>query len=77
MRHLLKEDWTIEPEDLARISPYPTKHINRLGECSTHEIGIQPEAHDPKLDVGFTPLRNQEPAATEFDQVARGRETGY
>ncbi|MFF3517280.1 hypothetical protein [Streptomyces sp. NPDC002573] len=30
---------------------------------STHELGIQPEAYDPKLDVDFTPLREQDRAA--------------
>ncbi|GAA2076147.1 Tn3 family transposase [Actinomadura alba] len=48
-RQLLEEGWTIEPEDLAHISPYLTEHINRFGEYSTHELGIQPEAYDPKL----------------------------
>ncbi|MEK0098670.1 hypothetical protein WDA79_09185 [Streptomyces sp. A475] len=37
-----------------------TEHINRFGEYSTHELGIQPEAYDPKLDVDFTPLREQD-----------------
>ncbi|REK86186.1 hypothetical protein DY245_33950, partial [Streptomyces inhibens] len=45
-----------DPEDLAHISPYLTEHINPFGEYSTHELGIQPEAYDPKLDVDFTPL---------------------
>ncbi|MFD7499302.1 hypothetical protein ACFV8T_44925 [Streptomyces sp. NPDC059832] len=54
------EGWTIEPEDLAHISPYLTEHINRFGEYSTHELGIQPEAYDPKLDVDFTQLRDQD-----------------
>ncbi|MFD3553846.1 Tn3 family transposase [Streptomyces goshikiensis] len=31
---------TIDPEDLAHISPYLTEHINRFGEYSTHELGI-------------------------------------
>ncbi|MCY0928993.1 hypothetical protein OTB20_22845 [Streptomyces sp. H27-H1] len=36
-----------------------TERINRFGGCSTHELGIQPEAYDPKLDVDFTQLRDQ------------------
>lgn len=44
----------LSSEDLAHISPYLTEHINRFGEYSTHELGIQPEAYDPKLDVDFT-----------------------
>lgn len=46
VRQLLEEGWTIEPEDLARIWPYLTEHINRFGEYSTHELGIQPEVSD-------------------------------
>ena len=56
VRQLLEEGWEIDPEDLAHISPYLTEHINRFGEYSTHELGIQPEAYDPKLDVDFTQL---------------------
>ncbi|MDX3231346.1 Tn3 family transposase [Streptomyces sp. ME19-01-6] len=70
VRQLLEEGWTIEPEDLAHISPYLTEHINRFGEYSTHELGIQPDAYDPKLDVGFTPLRDQDLAAAGFTAAA-------
>lgn len=52
------------------ISPYLTEHINRFGEYSTHELGIQPEAYDPKLDVDFTPLREQDLTAAGLDQAA-------
>ncbi|MEU1216379.1 Tn3 family transposase [Streptomyces sp. NPDC005790] len=58
VRQLLEEGWEIDPEDLAHISPYLTEHINRFGEYSTQELGIQPDAYDPKLDVDFTPLRD-------------------
>ncbi|MFF5447097.1 hypothetical protein [Streptomyces sp. NPDC012888] len=37
-----------DPEDLSHISPYLTEHVNRFGEYSTHELGIQSEAYDPK-----------------------------
>ncbi|MFF4756664.1 Tn3 family transposase [Streptomyces sp. NPDC002514] len=60
VRQLLEEGWEIDPEDLAHISPYLTEHINRFGEYSTHGLGIQPEAYDPKLDVDFTQLREQD-----------------
>jgi hypothetical protein len=70
VRQLLKEGWAIDPEDLAHLSPYLTEHINRFGEYSTHELGIQPEAYDPTLDVDFTPLREQNPAAAGFSQAA-------
>ncbi|MFE7393533.1 hypothetical protein, partial [Streptomyces sp. NPDC057582] len=59
-----------DPEDLAHISPYLTEHINRFGEYSTHELGIQPEAYDPKLDVDFTPLREQDLTAAGLGQAA-------
>ncbi|MFG3248610.1 Tn3 family transposase [Streptomyces sp. NPDC048187] len=70
VRQLLEEGWEIDPEDLAHISPYLTEHINRFGEYPTHELGLQPEAYDPKLDVDFTPLREQDPTAAGFGQAA-------
>lgn len=70
VRQLLEEGWAIEPEDLAHVSPYLTEHINRFGEYSTRELGIQPDAYDPKLDVDFTPLRGDEPATEGFSQAA-------
>jgi hypothetical protein len=30
----------------------------------------RPEAYDPKLDVDFTPLRDQDPAAVAFGEAA-------
>ncbi|GAB3209535.1 hypothetical protein GCM10027294_24320 [Marinactinospora endophytica] len=69
-RQLLEEGWEIVPEDLARISPYLTEHINRFGEYSTHEPGIQPGAYDPRIDVDFTPLREQGLTAAGLGQAA-------
>ncbi|MEU0114062.1 Tn3 family transposase [Streptomyces bobili] len=66
VRQLLEEGWEIDPEVLAQVSPYLTEHIKRFGEYSTHELGIQPEAYETKLDVDFTQLREQEPAASGF-----------
>ncbi|GAA2250620.1 hypothetical protein GCM10010145_17620 [Streptomyces ruber] len=61
VRQLLEEGWKIDPEDLAHIPRYLTEHIKRFGEYSTHELRIEPEAYDPKLDVGFTlPRRGSE-----------------
>ncbi|MFC9220753.1 Tn3 family transposase [Streptomyces hygroscopicus] len=70
VRQLLEEGWETDPEELAHTSRYLTEHINRFGEYSTHELGIQPEAYDPKLDVDFTPLHEQDLAAAEFGQAA-------
>lgn len=70
VRQLMEEGWTIEPEDLAHISPYLTEHINRFGEYSTHELGIQPEAYETKLDVDFAPLREQNLTAAGLGQAA-------
>ncbi|NSL43571.1 Tn3 family transposase [Streptomyces sp. 8P21H-1] len=66
----LEEGWEIDPEDLAHLSPYLTGHIKRFGEYSTHELGIQPEAYDPKLDVDFTQLRGQGLTAAGLGQAA-------
>lgn len=60
----------MEPEDLARISPYLTERVNRFGEYSIHELGIQPEAYETKLNVGFIQLREQAPTAADLGQAA-------
>ncbi|MGW6752162.1 Tn3 family transposase [Streptomyces sp. NPDC055006] len=70
VRQLLEEGWEIDPEDLAHISPYLTEHIKRFGEYSTHELGIQPEAYDPKLKVDFTQLRDRDLRAAGLGQAA-------
>lgn len=67
----------INPEDLAHISPYPTGHINRFGEYSTPELGIEPEAYDPKLDVDFTPLREQDLTTAGLGQAYGCPELGH
>lgn len=41
------------PLDLAQISPFPTEHIKRFGEYSTHELGITPDDYDAHLDGDF------------------------
>ncbi|MER5430154.1 hypothetical protein [Streptomyces sp. NPDC002588] len=69
----------IDPEDLAHISPYPSEHINWFGEYRTHEFGIQAEAFDPKVVVGFTLLREQGPdrsPASDSPPEPRGRSGG-
>nr|WP_281287005.1 transposase [Nonomuraea turkmeniaca] len=58
VRQLQAEGWKIEPEDLAEVSPYLTEHIMRFGEYSTHELGITPEAYEPRLDIDFTRLHD-------------------
>ncbi|MER6015165.1 hypothetical protein [Streptomyces bluensis] len=55
---------------LAHISLYLTEHINRFGQHSTHELGVQPEAYDPKLDVDFAQLRREKPTAADLGQAA-------
>ncbi|WP_171076225.1 Tn3 family transposase [Streptomyces sp. YIM 121038] len=70
VRQLQAEGWEIEPEDLAQVSPYMTEHIKRFGEYSTHEIGIQPDAYETKLNVDFTSLREQDPAPAGFGKAA-------
>lgn len=70
VRQLLDEGHVVDPEDLAHISPYLTEHINRFGEYSTHELGLEPEAYDPHLDVDFSPLRGDGPGADGYGQAA-------
>lgn len=53
-----------------KFSPYLTEHINRFGEYSTHELGIQPEEYGPKLDVDFTPPRERGIATAGFGTAA-------
>ncbi|MFD9114202.1 hypothetical protein [Streptomyces bottropensis] len=50
--------------------PVLTEHINRFGEYSTHELGIQPDAYETKLDVDFTPLRDGNVDAEGFGRAA-------
>lgn len=54
VRRLQAEGMGIAPEDLAQVSPYLTEHIRRFGEYSIHELGDEPDAYDPRLDVDFT-----------------------
>jgi hypothetical protein len=70
VRHLQEEGQIIDPEDLAHISPYLTEHIRRFGEYSTHELGLEPKAYDPHLDVDFSALRGDAPPADGYDQAA-------
>jgi TnpA family transposase len=71
VRQLQAEGHEIAPEDLAHVSPYLTEHIRRFGEYSTHELGIIPEAYDPKLDVDFTQLHDPDAVTAEgLDQAA-------
>ncbi|MFI0264272.1 Tn3 family transposase [Streptomyces sp. NPDC017056] len=44
--------------------------FNRFGEYSTHELGIQPDAYDTKLDVDYTPLREQDLTPASLSQAA-------
>ncbi|MET8755417.1 hypothetical protein ABZW32_35745 [Streptomyces sp. NPDC004667] len=45
--------------------------VDRRGQHSTHELGIQPEAYDPHLDVDFSPLHGDgHPEAAGYGQAA-------
>jgi len=71
VRQLQEEGHVIASEDLAHISPYLTEHIRRFGEYSTHELGLQPEAYNPRLDVDFSPLRGDDPPVPDgYGQAA-------
>jgi len=62
--------WEIDPEELVQVSPYLTEHILRFGEYRTHELGIQPEAYGPKLDMDVTQLRVEDVTGEGFGQAA-------
>lgn len=71
VRQLQEVGRVIDPEDLTHISAYLTEHIRRFGEYSTHELGLQPEAYDPHLDVDFSPLRGDSPPEADgYGQAA-------
>ncbi|MFH8805084.1 Tn3 family transposase [Streptomyces sp. NPDC017936] len=70
VRQLQEDSHVVDPEDLARISPYLTEHIRRFGEYPANELGLEPEAYDPHLDVGFSPLRGDGPGADGYGQAA-------
>ncbi|MEW1655581.1 MULTISPECIES: hypothetical protein [unclassified Streptomyces] len=54
----------------AQVSPYLTGHVERFGEYSTRELGIQAEAYDAALDVDCTQLRGEESAVSGFGAAA-------
>ncbi|MEU5646295.1 hypothetical protein, partial [Streptomyces milbemycinicus] len=47
-----------------------TEHVNRFVGYSTHELGIQPEAYEMKLDVDVAPLCEQYAAAAGIGKAA-------
>jgi TnpA family transposase len=63
IRQLQAEGWSIDPADLAEISPYITEPIRRFGEYSTDELDLRPDAFDPNLDVDFDTLTDPAPEA--------------
>ncbi len=71
VRQLQEEGHVINRGDLARISPYLTEHIRRFGEYAPHELGLEPEAYEPHLDVDFSPLRGDDSRALDgYGQAA-------
>lgn len=51
VRQLVAEGWTIEPGDLAALSPYITERIKRFGDYVIDNLTIPPEAFDPRLGL--------------------------
>jgi hypothetical protein len=49
IRQLIAEGWTIDPEDVATMSPYITERIKRFGEYLLNSLSDPPEAFDPHL----------------------------
>jgi hypothetical protein len=58
----------VQRHGLRRASAGPA--ADAFGEYSTHELGIQLEAYDPKLDVDFTALREQDLTTVGLGQAA-------
>ncbi|MGW8970157.1 hypothetical protein [Streptomyces platensis] len=48
----------------------PASHRLSKVQAPLGELGIQPEAYDPKLDVDFTPLREQDLTPAGLGQAA-------
>ena len=48
---LLAEDWVIDPDDVAAMSPYITGNIKRFGEYVIDGLSNPPEAFDPHLEL--------------------------
>ncbi|TQF08008.1 hypothetical protein E6W39_00140 [Kitasatospora acidiphila] len=48
----------------------PSDNDPRFGEYSTHELGIEPDAYDPKLDVDLTLLREGDLNVVGLDRAA-------
>ncbi|MFI0966623.1 DUF4158 domain-containing protein [Streptomyces sp. NPDC021080] len=64
-------DGTTHYNRLKKSAQSPTwSHFKRFGEYSTYELAVEPEAYDPKLDVDFTPLREQDLTVVGFGQAA-------
>lgn len=51
------------------VAPEPSTP-GRFGEYSINELGDEPDAYDPRLDVDFTPPRGDETATEGFSQAA-------
>jgi TnpA family transposase len=51
LRQLIAECWTIDPEDLAALSPYITERIKRFGEYIIDGLSDPPEAFNPHLHL--------------------------
>lgn len=51
IRDLQAEGWNVTTDDLAVTSPYITETIKRFGDYPTDELGVLPDAFDPRLDL--------------------------
>lgn len=58
IRELQAEGHTVNPEDLARISPFLHEHLKRFGDYPTDEATTAPEAFDAHLDIDFDVLHD-------------------
>ncbi|CAN5116261.1 hypothetical protein BH24ACT1_BH24ACT1_08680 [soil metagenome] len=51
LRQLLAEGRTVDPGDVAAMSPYITERIKRFGEYAIDGLADPPEAFDPLLEL--------------------------
>lgn len=55
LRDMARVGWTVDPADLAVLSPYRRETIRRFGDYNTDGFHIPPAPVDPHLDITIPP----------------------
>ncbi|UZI26828.1 hypothetical protein [Streptomyces sp. VB1] len=64
-------DSTASPAAPVKCTPAPGSSPRPCrGRPATHELGDEPDAYGPRLNVDFTPQRGDEPPTEVFSQAA-------